>query len=413
MASTRKGYIAVKRETTVATAVTPTHFLRFKDGDMNYKPEIIANNPIQGNRWNALNAVEGKATADGSYNVDLDANEAPHFISIALGSMVSTDISSLTDGSVYRHDIDVADTLPAISLEQGKGNLGDTSNNRQNYQIDRGFGVLVDSIVFSGSDGILNMAVNLKAHGVFQKADLTANAAAGATVDIALKSVEGLVAGDGINIFDHTPQNEVNTVASIDTVAKEIQVANLANSYTVANRAKVELLPQTPSYGCDPQVFSFVHARFQFGADLTAAALAEDENIENWELSYENNLEERFGSLRNTPSVVAPKAAKATMKFSKYFENVEDRDRYLDRAKRACILTITNDIVVSATDTSLAKYTIKFLINDVRFTAYEMPTGTDELYAISAETEFFLDCSEGKALQIQITNAKPGTEYTA
>jgi hypothetical protein len=47
----------VKRESTVATAVKPTKFLRFKDGDLKFAQETIENNPIQNNRHNALNAV--------------------------------------------------------------------------------------------------------------------------------------------------------------------------------------------------------------------------------------------------------------------------------------------------------------------------------------------------------------------
>jgi hypothetical protein len=63
MASTRLGYLAVKKESTVAVAVKPTTFVRFKDGDISFNQEILANNPIQNNRWNALNSVQGKATA--------------------------------------------------------------------------------------------------------------------------------------------------------------------------------------------------------------------------------------------------------------------------------------------------------------------------------------------------------------
>ena len=64
MSLSRLGYLAVKRETTLATAVKPTKFIRFKDGDILASQEIIANNPIQNNRWNALNAVAGKVTAE-------------------------------------------------------------------------------------------------------------------------------------------------------------------------------------------------------------------------------------------------------------------------------------------------------------------------------------------------------------
>ena len=57
MASSRTGYLAVKKETTVATAVKPTNFLPFKDGSIQYNQEVIENNPIKGTRWNALQSV--------------------------------------------------------------------------------------------------------------------------------------------------------------------------------------------------------------------------------------------------------------------------------------------------------------------------------------------------------------------
>ena len=46
MASSRTGYLAVKAETTKAVAVKPTNFLPFKSGGINFKPEIIKNNPV-------------------------------------------------------------------------------------------------------------------------------------------------------------------------------------------------------------------------------------------------------------------------------------------------------------------------------------------------------------------------------
>lgn len=413
MASTRLGYLASRRETTVATAVTPTHFLRFKDGDILLNQEVIANDPIQNNRWLALNAVPGKITTEGTYNVDLDPNEAPHFVSIALGGESSADISSLTDGSVYRHTYTVADDLPSITLEQGKGNLSSTANNLQNYSVDRAFGVLVDSFTVSGSDSIINMAVSLKAHGIFQKSDLIADAAAGASVDIELESVEGLTTSDTVNIFDTTPQNETDAIAAINTTNKTIQIATLGNSYTVANEAKVELVPLTPSYSLAARVFSFVHASFQFGTDLTDAATQAEENVEDWEFTYNNNIEERFGSLRASPSVIAPKGASATLSFTKYFENVTDRDRYLRLKKRALILTITDNVIVSATDTNDHKYSMIVKMSDVRFTTYEMPTGTDELYAITAEVTCFYDASDAAAVSIEFVNGLIGTTYTA
>jgi len=411
MASTRLSYLAIKRESTAALAVKPSHFLRFKDGDVMFKQDIIANNPIQNNRWNALNAVKGKATAEWTYNVDLDANECVHFLAPALGGLATTDVSSNT--SAYRHDITVANTLPTVSIEQGKGNLTDTSNNYQNFVVHRAYGVMIDSFTLSGSDGILNLAVSVKAHGLLMKRNLVSDIASGSTKVLSLDSAEGFVSGDSVLTYDETPHSEVDTLTAISIANKTVSIATLSNSYTVANKAKVELQPQSPSYGTAAKVFSFIHARFQFGADLTAAASASLENIEDWELTFMNNLEERHGSLRETPSVIAPKGAKATFKYTKYFENSVERDRYLNQTKRTGILTITNDEIISAGDTNNSKYKILIQMSDVRFTSEEMPTGTDELYAISVEAECYYDTSDGQAIQIKVTNAKAGTEYTA
>lgn len=225
MASTRLSYLAIKRESTAAVAVKPTHFLRFKDGDVMFKQEIIANNPIQNNRWNALNAVKGKATAEGTYNVDLDANECVHFLAPALGGLATTDVSSNT--AAYRHDITVANTLPTFSLEQGKGNLTDTSNNYQNFVVHRAYGVMVDSFKISGSDGILNLAVTVKAHGLLMKRNLIADAAAGSSVALSLDSAEGFVAADSVLTYDETPQSEVDAIASLSLTNKTVTIATL------------------------------------------------------------------------------------------------------------------------------------------------------------------------------------------
>jgi hypothetical protein len=51
-------------------------------------------------------------------------------------------------------------------------------------------------------------------------------------------------------------------------------------------------------------------------------------------------------------------------------------------------------------------------ISDVRFTKYELPTGTDELYAISAEATMFYDNTDGKAMRFRVKNKNSGAFYT-
>lgn len=411
MASTRLGYLAVKLETAIATAVKPTNFVRFKDGDINKWLTILDNNPIQNQRRNPINAVATTESSDGAYNFDLDPNDVVFFLKAGMGSMSSADISSATDGSVYRHTINMANTLPSMTIEQGKGNLSDTTQNRQKYQVDRAFWAMVDSFVMSASDGIINMEVNVLAHGVFQMARLTADATAWSNVDLSLTSVEWLTTADSVNIFDETPQNEVDAIAAIDPTLRTIEIATLGNSYTVANFAKVELVPQTPSYSTPAKVMSFRHVRFQFGDDLTAAASAAISNVENWEITYENNLEARYGSLRASPSVIGEKWATAMMTYTMYFTDVAERDKYLNLREQACIVTISNDEIVSATDTNQTPYSIIMKFNKVIIKTYEMPTGTDELYAISVEATAFYDETAWKALQVEVVNKNAWTIY--
>lgn len=412
MASTRLWYLAIKKESTTALAVKPTHFLRFKEWDIMVKKDIIQDNPIQNNRWNSIVAVPWKTTTDWSYKMDLDPNECWHFFQYALWALATTDVWS-TPAQVYQHIFTIANTLPSFTLEQWKGNLTDTWNNYQNYQVDRAYWVMVDKITMAWSDGIISCDVDLKAHWVFQRSLLTADVTAWSSVSLYLESASWLVATDTIITYDNTPQSESDAVATVDFATNIITIATLANSYTVAKLAKVELAPASPiTYGT-PKIMNFSNCNFQFGTDLTAAASATEENIENWTFEYMNNLEERFGSLRSSPSVIAPKWAWATLKFTKYFESVIDRDRYLAQTKKAWILTISNNEKIWAGDTGNKKYTVKIEMSDLRFTSYEMPTWTDELYAINCECACFYDSSDARAVRITVINGTAGTIYTA
>jgi hypothetical protein len=177
MASTRLGYIAVRREDFKAVAKKPTKFLRFKEGDIMANPEIIKNNPIQNNRRSSINALPGKIETAGSYKVDCDFNDIVHWMMPAFGKDASVDISSATDGSVWRHTIDHACKTKTLTIEQGKGELCDDplTSDMQNMVVDRGFGCMIDSIKLSGSDSILDGEVEIKAHGVFQRGKLISN----------------------------------------------------------------------------------------------------------------------------------------------------------------------------------------------------------------------------------------------
>ena len=416
MALSREGYIAVKRQviSTPSVAVVPTHFLRFKEGDLEKKIDNIVNNPIQNNAWGALHVVKGVETCEGNFKFDVDANECVHIFANALGGLVTADISSQTDASAFSQTITVASSLPNLSWEQGKGLLTSSANNRQDYRVMRGYGTYINNFTLRGAEGLLELEANLMSLGIFDVARMLNDEAAGSSVVLDLDTVEGLVATtDIVNMIDDTPQNEVDAIASLSLTAKTITIATLGNSYTVANRARVTLEPLTPSYSVAAQTMTNNMVDFRFGSSVSGAASAAEENVENWEITFSNNLEARRGSIRPSYGVIAPKARSCKVKFTKYFETRADADRYFLATRRACVISITSPNIISATDTGNTKYTVTINLSDLRFTAHEMTTGTDELLAYDIEAEAFYDTSDARAIQIIVKNASAGTVYTA
>lgn len=412
MSQTRLGYLALKKEATAGTAVVPTHSLRFMEGDLEKKIDNIISNPIQNNRWGALSVVRGKETCEGNFKFQFDAVESGYIMYGALGADSPVDTSSATDGSVYTHTMTIAAaTLPSFTVEQGKGSLSDTTNNRLNYRVMRGYGCQFDGFTMRGSDNAIELEANIKALGIFDTARLLNNESAGSNVVLELETVEGLVASETVNIYDITPQNEAKAIASLSGTAKTITIGTLSNSYTVANYARVMLCPITPSYSIAQQLMSFAMVNFQFGATLTAAGSAAEENVENWEITFSNKLDARPGSIRPGYGTLAARSASLKLKFQKYFASRADADAYFMAQRKACIITITNNVIISATDTGNTKYGITLKFSDLRFTAHEMKTGTDELYAYNVEAEALYDTGDSRAIQILMYNAV--ADYTA
>ncbi len=393
MASTRLWYLAVKKETVRGTVVKPTNFIRFKEGSIEYAQEIIENNPIQNVRWNAITAVPGKVATDGSYNLDGDARDIGYFLLAGLGTYAPTTLGS----GAFRHTFNTANKLPSLSLEQLQGDSTGADN-----VVSRAFGVLVDKIEMTGSDGIIGMKFDVKATGVFLKSNLLATAAIGTPSTIDIVSSEGLVVGDLITVAETAGTLSTENTAIVAVTDSDTITANLTVAKAIANAPKVELRAQTPSYSTAQKVFSFMHASFQFGTNLTTAASATEENVENWTFTYMNNLEERYGSLRATPSVIAEKGASGTLKFTKFFETRTDRDRYLDQTRRACILTLKLPDLVGSSTTE--RFSLILKMSDLRFTGYKMDTGADDVYVAEMEASLFYDATDAKALQIELTN---------
>ncbi len=390
MASTRSGYLAVIKEATPGTAIQPTHFIHYKDGDLGANLEVIISKPIQATRWGAITATAGKKDTSGAFNMELDWLEAGYWFGSAL--KFPTSITNNGDGT-FTHQFDTDDEIEALTVEQGKGDITGSA-----FEINRAFGAYVDTLELSASDSLVMMNITLKSIGIFQRARMLTDSGAGASVIVSLEDVEGLTTADSVIITDDS-NTETDPISALSATNNTVTIATLDNSYTVAAGGRVELAPLTPSYSVQ-KLFSFDMVSFRFGDTVAAATSATAENVEDWTFTYGNNIEERYGSLRKTPSVVAPKSASSQLKFKRYFENRTDRDRYLNTTRKAVVINIKDENTIIGSGSRNPEIIVE--ISDLRYTAYELPTGEDELYVAEVEGECFFDATDAKATSIKL-----------
>lgn len=410
MSSTAQGYLSFGREATPGTAVIPSKTIPFQEGDFMRKQEVIINSPIKGNRWKALNALPGKIACEGSHSFIFDPNFSVWLFSLAMGYHTTTTVSS--DTTAYKHTLRMATCeIPSFTAEQMKGGVCSGDTYKQGYQVDRAFGAFIDSLELSSSEGEVELKVSSKAMGIFQSARLTKDVTAGATKTIYLKESEGLVIGDSLTIYKETPLSETITLTGVSVANKTVTAANLVAPYTVALKSKVELVPVAANFSTPDTPFAFTHVRVQ-EADTVANALAAGlENYQEITYSYNNNTEEKYGSLRAGPSKIAAKRANAALSYSRYYDSNKKRDQYINQEARAVVITMTNDQIISATDTNQNTYKVVIKLPKVILTSYELPTGNDEVYGESIEAEIFYDTTLGYAVEIEITNAKDAAFY--
>jgi len=323
----------------------------------------------------------------------------------------SSDISSWSDWSVNRHTVTLWKTIPSFAIEECKGDPAESNN--ENVIVQRGFGAKFDTVSIKASDGdTLQVTSALQMLWIFDKANLQDDVSAWSNVDLPLDTIEWLVSTDTVVIRDSSSSEE-DAIASIDTSAESIEIATLWNAYTVDNGAKVELAPQTPSFSIDPQNASLFDVKVQFGANVTAAASASETNVDELEISMANNINVRSGTKRPGAWRVDAQRRNGQITFKKVFDTKAERDVYLDNAKQACILTISNGEVISSTDTNNAKYKLELKMPNVRYDEFDIPTGNDTIYEIEATIEIFDDSTEWYAIQALFENAKAWTYYTA
>lgn len=348
----RLGYLAIKEETVVATAVKPTIFVPIMSEDITVEWGSNPAMPVQGKRQKNLRPIDNFVEApQGSINVLLEPKTLGYFLKGVCGAvktgiymtattmsgdwaigdtatggtsaatavviavstendylLVATPTGTFTNGetvtngstgtltltdldtSVFGHEFEAPQTsLPTFTIEIG-------------YESEaiRYVGVTIKELSeLAQSDNIMTAQFAIQARYAFQHARVTETTTAGAgSKTITVDQTSGLIVADTIKVFrEGTGYLDFSAASTkthaIGTVASE-------TSFTVTN-VETEILagdlivlaPQTSSYSVNKEFSWIGGSKMALESSIDDAVLADGDCIEDFNLSLINGFESK------------------------------------------------------------------------------------------------------------------------
>lgn len=171
--SSKSVYTAWRLEDVNGSPKIPDKFIPEVENSLN---KNIENIPAE-SRFNVLNNVvhmaRGANKIEGKIAVEADPKNIPMWLYMLFGQMTSTDISSLTDGSVYRHTIqDLVCGYKSVTIENKKG-WCELSADKTNIVVQRTYGVVPNNTKLTiDSNAIVKLENEVKGQGMFDVAFL-------------------------------------------------------------------------------------------------------------------------------------------------------------------------------------------------------------------------------------------------
>ena len=397
MASTRLSYIAVAPEDERNEFKYPNTFLDFKEWDgFNLEKEIIDNNPVRWVRENSITAEDWQANISGDLTVDLDINQAGYWLWSVFG-----DYSVESEGEKYVHIFETGNKVNSLSVEMMKGNPND-----EDSTVVRVAGVLVDTMDITADTELVQMQLDLMGTTYFEMTVATG----WDTVDGSIETGEN----KEIKLEDRTDllkENDTIIIKERDGDRKEevkitdikdshtIEVDEITESFELDKVPQIFLKPRTPNYDWTPKPFSFFHANIYSGKDESEVDTKENEdkqdNVENYTFTYENQLEERYWSLQQTPTSIQEQGVNVTMDFERVFGDKTEIERYqrlTEKYQRTKFQRPWNEDYIQIETPKITT------------TEYSLPSWTDDIYVESITARIQYDMDKWYAIKVTMKN---------
>lgn len=376
------GYVAVSKETTKGTvASVPSIFIPVYSESLMTQVNLNEDNPIIGNKAARWQLLRGLRHHTGEIQAIAEPNTAGYLFDMLL-------TRTATSGSdPYTHTFGLSSSNPnSYTVDISKNNM-----------VFRFMGVEASELGIEFDDN--RMLMNLTISGL--KSFLVREIASVATATVTFNDdydpapTDGLYAGDLVRIVDVSDGSTQDfTVSSVDS---DTEVTLSGSPSSIGADDLLYIRPQSsPSFSTLAN-FLWARTEFRFADDASTALSATHtpQDEANWNVihSFVNDEgEKRSGSF--DPAELARGLGDATLNTTKFFDSVEDLNRYLEAEKRAVVVRhFSGD-----------NHELRLTLNNIKTNAH--PANLESGDPIMTEFEYMpeYDDSDGQIFDVKVIN---------
>lgn len=317
------GYLAIKKEATAGVAVYPNVPIEILNESLKINWDFSSVSQIAGKRAMDIRPVLNQVGPfEGSIEFYAEPYGLGHFFTGLFGEAVDTTISA---SASYQHDFEPLNTLQTYTMDVAMGN--------EDY-VKRFFGVCIKKLTLTKDNNIIKVSMDVMAQRVFENARLTVAHSSGTLMD--LDQTSGLTTSDTLIVLNDTDAGgSALAEYTISSITSEVamQVSTISASLGVDDIVVIKR--QTFDTEAYLATNEFIWAG---GADVYVAnganamqGLAAKTNVEDFEISFENELEAHWAATgRNVvdrmPSAIVLKGSRTAGKFTQFHTSPEFLD---------------------------------------------------------------------------------------
>lgn len=384
------GYIAIGKETTKGTAVTPSLFTPYYSQSMTTDLSLMSDEPAYGSKFKRIQHLPGVRSHTGSVQVMAEANTIASWFDMLMAK------GSTTGAGPYTHPYNAVATEPKSYT---------TDISLGGHDTIRFFGVEASKIAIGWDDEKMVLDLDLSA----LKSFYTREIASIASQAITLKSngqydapTNGLVVGDLLQIWDVSTSTYINCVVSAITSDTVVTVTGTISGATTGDI--LSLRPLTPSLSLLTP-FLYSKTRFFFGdtaanAQTASATASNQTRLEpGTTMEFMHEFDDNAGAKRSgsfDPAALVRKQFDANFGVKAFLDTPTRHNEWAELTKRA--------LVMRAYSGASNEYELRVTLNSIIHKTNETPTDAESV--VFHEVEYGVDykSADGQAFDVKVIN---------